>query len=153
MITSENLFQGQKVTVALGQRGDGHYTGCGGSFVVIEKQNGPEPMFVAGGGGPWFKESVPPQSYARGLKGGQGSSGKGGFGGGGARYLRNNKYYFGAGGGFSGGSAEIFEGSPKQNILSTIRGGGGGDSFSVDKNAIFDYILVDYGKCKIEFLN
>ena len=153
LITSENLFEGQKVTVALGQRGYHDANGCGGSFVVIEKQNGPDPIFVAGGGGPRVENLVQPQSYARGLKGGKGDSSEGGFGGGGAKYLRRNNYYFGAGGGFSGGSAEIREGSSKNNILSKTFGGGAGESFSIDKNAIFDYILVDYGKCKIEFLN
>ena len=154
LITSENLFEGQKVTVALGQRGYHDANGCGGSFVVIEKQNGPDPIFVAGGGGPWVSEFVPPQSYARGLKGGMGGSSQGGFGGGGAKYsVDEHKFYCGAGGGFSGGSAEIREGSSKNNILSKTFGGGAGESFSIDKNAIFDYILVDYGKCKIEFLN
>ena len=46
------LEKGQKVTVALGQRGNDEYCGHGGTFVV--KKNGtsdPEPLFVAAGAG------------------------------------------------------------------------------------------------------
>ena len=97
-------------------------------------------------------DSVPPQSYAQGLKGGKGkgkdgSLREGGFGGGGACYYRNGKCYFGAGGGFTGGSTKIRDGSSEDCD------GGGGGSFSIDKNATFDHVYVEYGKCKIEFLN
>ena len=172
---------------------------------MIEKENGPEPIFVAGGGaantedpnyakaslrqngkgndrigssgvqsffpkaqndfycaGAGFHEgpivgelvanSVPPQSYAKGLKGGKakdcyGRLREGGFGGGGAYYYRNGKDYHGAGGGFTGGSTKIRDGSSK------YCDGGGGGSFSIDQNAKFDHFYVEYGKCKIEFLN
>ena len=170
---------------------------------MIDKQNGPDPIFVAGGAAATFgdenfakaslvqngkgnnkiktsglqdfwpddqkniysagagflespkvrelmKNSVPPQSYAQGLKGGIGKGYfdfpmEGGFGGGGAEYLRNKKNYFGAGGGFTGGSTKVFGNNW------CIAGGGG--SFSVDKNATFDHVFVEYGKCKIEFEN
>ena len=170
---------------------------------MIEKENGPEPIFVAGGAAAWIgdeyyskaslrqngngndrigssgrqlffpndenkvycagagfhegpivgelvADSVPPQSYAQGLKGGKGKDrygrlGEGGFGGGGAYYYRNGKYYYGAGGGFTGGSTKIRDGN-------SCHGGGGG-SFSIDRNATFDHVYVEFGKCKIEFLN
>ena len=89
--------------------------------------------------------SVPPQTYLQGLKGGKGKDifGKlqeGGFGDGGALYCENGKIYYGGGGGFSGGSTRFRE-------------AGGGGSFSIDKNATFDHVCVEYGKCKIEFIN
>ena len=172
---------------------------------MIEKENGPDPIFVVGGaaaerGDPNYGEaslrqngkendrigssglqsflpddentvycagagfhegpvvgelvadSVPPQSYAQGLKGGKGKKSdgdieEGGFGGGGANYYRNNRWYYGAGGGFTGGSTKIRDGS------SHCCDGGGGGSFSIDQNATFDHFNVKYGKCKIEFLN
>ena len=189
----------------MGQRGSGEFCGCGGSFAVIEKQNGPKPLFVAGGAaadrgdsnhakaslrqsgngndrigssgiqsfflddqknfycaGAGFHEgpnvlglvnsSVPPQSYAQGLKGGKGKYfngivSEGGFGGGGAYYYRNEKNYWGAGGGFTGGSTKIRAGSSRSCD------GGGGGSFSIDQNATFDHVYVQYGKCKIELIN
>ena len=171
---------------------------------MIEKKNGPDPIFVAGGAAAWtgyadysraslrqngngndrigssglqsfwpndqnnvycagagfhdgpnvgelVADSVPPQSYAQGLKGGRGIDSygltEGGFGGGGAFSYRNGKRYFGAGGGFTGGSTKIRDGSSK------YCDGGGGGSFSIDQNATFDLVHVEYGKCKIEFLN
>ena len=95
---------------------------------------------------------VPPQSYAKGLKGGEGKydgggMSEGGFGGGGALYYRNGRCYFGAGGGFTGGSTKIRDGS------STYCDAGGGGCFSIDQNATFDHKWVHYGKCKIEFIN
>ena len=99
--------------------------------------------------GELVEDSVPPQSYAQGLKGGKGKGPdgghrEGGFGGGGAYYYRNEKHYFGAGGGFTGGSTKFHD---------RLCIGGGGGSFSIDKNATFDHVHVEYGKCKIEFLN
>ena len=38
-----------KITVALGQRGTNDNNGCGGTFVVLETDTGPDPIFVAGG--------------------------------------------------------------------------------------------------------
>ena len=75
-----------------------------------------------------------------------GSLQEGGFGGGGALYYRNRKVYYGAGGGFTGGSTRVRD-------YRSCEGGGGG-SFSIDKNATFDHHHVDvtYGKCKIEFI-
>ena len=172
---------------------------------MIENENGPDPIFVAGGAAAWtgdpnyrnaslrqngngndrigssglqsflpndenniycagagfhegpnvgelVADSVPPQSYAQGLKGGKGKGydgglREGGFGGGGAYYNRNGKFYHGAGGGFTGGSTKIRDGS------SNTCDGGGGGSFSIDQNATFDLVHVVHGKCKIEFLN
>lgn len=204
------LEQGQKLTVALGQRGSGNSSGCGGSFAVIEMKNGPVPIFIAGGAaafdytdsnytkaslrlnghgndrigssgqqsflpndqnnfycagagfhegpnvGELVADSVPPQSYAQGLKGGRGKDRgryhqadlrEGGFGGGGAHYYRNGNHYRGAGGGFTGGSTKISDGS------SQFCDGGGAGSYSIDRNATFDHVYVEYGKCKIKFLN
>ena len=175
---------------------------------MIEKQNGPEPIFVAGGAaanapygdsnypkrqkaslrqhgnendrigssgiqsffrndqknfycagagfhegpnvGELVNDSIPPQSYSQGLKGGKGkysseSVSEGGFGGGGALYVRNRRCYYGAGGGFTGGSTNL-------RTESSVYCDGGG-SFSIDKNATFDHVPVEYGKCKIEFIN
>ena len=192
------------MTVALGQRGCNDCNGCGGSFCVIEKQTGSDPIFVAGGAaanigradlnyrkaslnqtgngndqigssgfqscfqnvqknvycagagfhegpkvGVLMKDSVPPQNYAQGLKGGKGKDSGGGlmiggFGGGGTEYYKNGYYYWGAGGGFTGGSTKV-QGNDCV--------GGGGGSFSIDKNAKFDHVIVGYGQCKIEYAN
>ena len=170
---------------------------------MIENENGPDPIFVAGGAAAWtgdpnyrnaslrqngngndrigssglqsflpndenniycagagfhegpivgelVADSVPPQSYAQGLKGGKGkgrNNGRteGGFGGGGAYYYGNGKYS-GAGGGFTGGSTKVCN-----KIANHFHGGGGG-SFSIVQNATFDHVYVQCGKCKIEFL-
>ena len=45
------LRQGQKVTVALGQQGNYVTCGSGGSFVVLNGDDGPEPLLVAAGAG------------------------------------------------------------------------------------------------------
>ena len=74
---------------------------------------------------------------------------EGGFGGGGATIIRllkgQWKYYFGCGGGYTGGSSQI------RNDASCD--GGGGGCFSADPNAKFDHKWEEYGKCKIKFLN
>ena len=96
-------------------------------------------------------DSVPPQSYAQGLKGGKGKDSggdieEGGFGGGGANYYRNNRWYYGAGGGFTGGSTKVRDGS------SEYCDGGGAGSFLIDQSGTIDHVHVRYGQCKIEFL-
>ena len=46
------LERGEKITVALGQKGKGHpESGSGATFVVKETGNRPEPLFVAAGAG------------------------------------------------------------------------------------------------------
>ena len=45
------LGQGQKITVALGQQGNGASCGSGGSFVVLDGDGGPKPLLVAAGAG------------------------------------------------------------------------------------------------------
>ena len=78
-----------------------------------------------------------------------GSELEGGFGGGGAtldRQLNGDwKYYFGCGGGYTGGSSRILNDEKCD--------GGGGRSFAADPNATFDHYYEDFGKCKIKFLN
>ena len=105
------------------------------------------------------RDSGPPENYSQGLEGGKGSFHgapiEGGFGGGGACYIFANyifgKYqeinYFGAGGGFTGGSTRL----NSHTGLDCF--GGGGGSYSSDKNAAFDHVFELYGKCKIEFIN
>ena len=104
---------------------------------------------------------VAPKSYKDGLTGGKGVLGpgwriqdggrvtEGGFGGGGGYYEREVngewKLYFGAGGGFTGGSTKVHE-----NGVSCW--GGGGGSFSADPNAEFDHKYVEYGYCVIKKL-
>ena len=95
---------------------------------------------------------VPPKSYKTGLTGGYGVDWngevfEGGFGGGGGFYGREvngeRKYYWGAGGGFTGGSTVV------KGHYSDFCYGGGGVSFSADPNAKFDHDYVKYGSCKI----
>ena len=95
---------------------------------------------------------VAPKSYKEGLTGGKGVDWKGdvtegGFGGGGGYYFREvngkMKQYYGAGGGFTGGSTKV-----DGNGI-TCWGGGGG-SFSTDQKAKFDHHYVEFGYCKIE---
>ena len=95
---------------------------------------------------------VPPKSYKTGLTGGYGVDWngevfEGGFGGGGGFYGREvngeRKYYWGAGGGFTGGSTVV------KGHYSDFCYGGGGVSFSADPNAKFDHGYVEYGSCKI----
>ena len=118
-------------------------------------------------------KSEPPQSYSQGLMGGKGYDHlngfmndivcsparpvifvpgpvnlEGGFGGGGATFRRElngqRKYYFGCGGGYTGGSGRIRNDEKCD--------GGGGGSFAADPNATFDHKHEEYGKCKIQFL-
>ena len=98
------------------------------------------------------KGCVPPKSYRNGLTGGYGvslSGGvyEGGFGGGGGFYSRivngEWKRYYGAGGGFTGGSTKVGKGAYADSCF------GGGGSFSADPNAKFDHQYVEYGSCKI----
>ena len=42
---------GQKITVALGQQGLKSSDGCGGSFLVLESDEGLKPLLIAGGAG------------------------------------------------------------------------------------------------------
>ena len=73
---------------------------------------------------------------------------EGGFGGGGATFIRRLNgcwvYYYGCGGGYTGGSGRI------RNYECD---GGGGGSFAADPNATFDHKFEKYGKCNMKFLN
>ena len=93
---------------------------------------------------------VAPKSYKEGLIGGKGvnlAGGvvEGGFGGGGGYYYRGvngkPKWYYGAGGGFTGGSTKVHGDGCW---------GEGGGSYSADPNAKFDNHYVKFGYCKIE---
>ena len=97
---------------------------------------------------------VAPKSYKEGLTGGKGvdlngRAVEGRFGGGGGFYYREvngkQKFYFGAGGGFTGGSTKV----EKLDGLDGCWGGGGG-SFSADPSAKFDHHYVEYGYCQIK---
>ena len=210
IIGTFELKKGQRITAALGQRprdalGTKSDGGCGGSFLVLESDDGQKPLLIAGGagaakdsefacgkfeqaaagnenvgssgkqlfhdgekediycGGAGYYEAprvsnlaegcVAPKSYKDGLTGGKGvaygRATEGGFGGGGGSYYRvvngRSKWYFGAGGGFTGGSTKVDE---KQWGCM----GGGGGSFSADPNAEFEQKYVKYGYCKIEKL-
>ena len=95
------------------------------------------------------EDSMAPKSYKDGLIGGKGIDEhgdltEGGFGGGGAGYDRNGHYYYGAGGGYTGGGTLI---------CGYYCDGGGGGSFSVDKEAQFDNVHGEYGKCTITYLD
>ena len=74
---------------------------------------------------------------------------EGGFGGGGATFERQLngewKWYYGCGGGYTGGSNRIRD--------EKWCDGGGGSSFAADPNATFDYKFEKFGKCKIKFLS
>ena len=67
--------------------------------------------------------------------------------GGGGVYIKKvngvEKYYYGAGGGFTGGSTKVDE-------YGMNCWGGGGGSFSADLDAKFDHIYVEFGYCKIK---
>ena len=101
---------------------------------------------------------VAPKSYEEGLTGGKGVLEgyvhvfEGGFGGGGGSYWRKVngkcKFYYGAGGGFTGGSTKVGKDYYGRDYCL----GGGGGSFSADPNAKFDHRYVEYGYCKIEKL-
>ena len=91
-----------------------------------------------------------PKSYKEGLTGGKGVFLRGyvvegGFGGGGGYHWREvngkPKWYYGAGGGFTGGSTKVA-------VISCY--GGGGGSYSADPNTKFDHEYVEYGYCKIK---
>ena len=133
-----------------------------GSSGVQKFQNGEEEDFYCAGAG--FLEapkvgrlnekSEPPQSYSQGLMGGKGyfhgHELEGGFGGGGATFIRRLngdwKWYYGCGGGYTGGSSRIRD--------DQYCDGGGGGSFAADPNATFDHKYEkEYGKCRIHFLN
>ena len=45
------LKQGQKITTALRQQGSSPLCGSGGSFLVLESDEGPKPLLIAGGAG------------------------------------------------------------------------------------------------------
>ena len=45
------LKEGQKITAALGQQGSNGFCGSGGSFLVLESDEGPKPLLIAGGAG------------------------------------------------------------------------------------------------------
>ena len=45
------LKKGQRITAALGQQGSSHLCGSGGSFLVLESDEGPKPLLIAGGAG------------------------------------------------------------------------------------------------------
>ena len=45
------LKKGQKITAALGQQGNDNWCGSGGSFLVLESDEGPKPLLIAGGAG------------------------------------------------------------------------------------------------------
>ena len=134
-----------------------------GSSGVQKFQNGEEEDFYCAGAGfleapkvrSLTEKSEPPQSYSEGLMGGKGYDDEdgeeleGGFGGGGASFRRQLngewKYYFGCGGGYTGGSGRIRD--------DKLCDGGGGGSFAADPNASFDNQFEKFGKCKIKFLN
>ena len=201
------LKKGQRITVALGQQGSHQDCGSGGSFLVLEREEGQKTLLIAGGAGfaeiirdfdeefacgnikqtakgnenvgtsgkqqfltgdkediycagAGFYEApqvsnlaegcVAPKSYKEGLTGGKGVGRdgrvtEGGFGGGGGCYWRGLlKVYYGAGGGFTGGSTR--EGEEGECY------GGGAGSFSADKGARFDHKFVKYGYCQIKKL-
>ena len=134
-----------------------------GSSGVQKFQKDEEKDFYCGGAGfieapevgTLHDSSEPPQSYSEGLIGGKGydfedaCSLEGGFGGGGASFTRQLngqwKWYYGCGGGYTGGSSRISN--------NQISDGGGGGSYAVDPNATFDHHPESFGKCKIKFLN
>ena len=51
IIGNFELNKGQKITAALGQQGSWHQCGSGGSFVVLESDEGQKPLLIAGGAG------------------------------------------------------------------------------------------------------
>ena len=103
---------------------------------------------------------VPPKTFSEGLTGGKGVDWdgdvtEGGFGGGGGAYARKvngeEKVYFGAGGGFTGGTTKVHNGKIEDEDGDEIEAvfGGGGGSYSADPNAEFDNQYVEFGYCKI----
>ena len=90
------LKKGQKITAALGQRGNSHWCGSGGSFLVLESDEGPKPLLIAGGAGRAWHEEFGRGNIKQTAAGNEnvGSSGKQkkiGF------FERNNIYCAGAG--------------------------------------------------------
>ena len=205
VVSTLALRRGERITVALGQQGKPvWYNGCGGSFVVRETTDGPQPLLIAGGagGGLWRYEefctgqlgqagsgnqnlgtsgvqkyyqsdrpdfycagaglvsaprvrnlnerSKAPATYAQGLTGGTGINRdgeimEGGFGGGGAFfYSASGNYNYGAGGGYTGGAHQ----RPEAVFIC----GGGGGSFSTNRDAEFSHHEETTGSCKIELL-
>ena len=132
-----------------------------GSSGVQKFQNGEEEDFYCAGAG--FLEapkvgrlnekSEPPQSYSQGLMGGKGyfhgHELEGGFGGGGATFIRRLngdwKWYYGCGGGYTGGSSRIRD--------DQYCDGGGGGSFAADPNATFHHQFEKFGKCEIKCIS
>ena len=102
---------------------------------------------------------MPPKTFSEGLTGGKGAGWdgvllEGGFGGGGGFYSRKGngefKVYYGAGGGFTGGSTKVYNGKLiySGDEFECVFGGGGG-SYSADTNAEFKHHYVEFGYCKI----
>ena len=139
--------------------------GSSGTQTYIPKKWVNNEVYCAGAGfldaprvGNTVRGSDPPENYSQGLKGGTGkfhdTPTEGGFGGGGACYRYADvifgKYqeinYFGAGGGFTGGSTKL----NSYTLLDCF--GGGGGSYSYDRSAAFDHAFEVYGKCKIELI-
>ena len=105
---------------------------------------------------------VAPECYKDGLVGGKCSFdddvSEGGFGGGGGWYHENDHHYSGAGGGYTGGGSKLLYSNfnhPFYADTSESFGGGGG-SFSIDKEAKFDHFHEEYtgvGRCKVTYLD
>ena len=55
IIGTFELKKGQKITAALGTKSDG---GCGGSFLVLESDEGQKPLLIAGGAGSAKDEEI-----------------------------------------------------------------------------------------------
>ena len=55
------LKRGQRITAALGQQGSDRGCGSGGSFLVLESDEGPKPLLIAGGAGRGW-----PEQFGRG---------------------------------------------------------------------------------------
>ena len=58
------LKKGQKITAALGQQGKYFFCGSGGSFLVLESDEGQKPLLIAGGAGCADDDDV--EEFARG---------------------------------------------------------------------------------------
>ena len=65
IIGNFELKKGQKITAALGQQGNDWSCGSGGSFLVLESDEGPKPLLIAGGAGSTGVLNVD-QEFARG---------------------------------------------------------------------------------------
>ena len=51
IIAKFELKKGQKIIAALGQQGSDDECGSGGSFLMLESDEGPKPLLIAGGAG------------------------------------------------------------------------------------------------------